>query len=114
MAMAIAFIIMFFGILIGGHLYGRYLASFHSTRTENTIAELRAQAQKETRRSNSLSAQLTEMEAKLQGAQAALDSIMPASNTPTCWVCPETSCWLARLPCSWRPLRSRSRSLSRR
>ena len=83
MAMAIAFIIMFFGILIGGHLYGRYLASFHSTRTENTIAELRAQAQKETRRSNSLSAQLTEMEAKLEGAQAALDSIMPAPNTYT-------------------------------
>ena len=39
MAMAIAFIIMFFGILIGGHLYGRYLASFDSTRTDNTIAK---------------------------------------------------------------------------
>jgi hypothetical protein len=83
MAMTIVFIIMFFGILIGGHLYGRYLASFHSTRTENTIAELRAETQKETRRSNSLSAELTAMEAKLEGAQAALDSIMPAPNTYT-------------------------------
>ena len=46
MAMAIAFIIMFFGILIGGHLYGRYLASFDSTRTDNTIAELRAETRR--------------------------------------------------------------------
>ena len=82
-AMAIAFIITFFGILIGGHLYGRYLASFHSTRTENTIAELRAETQKGKRKSDSLSAELTAMEAKLEGAQAALDSIMPAPNTYT-------------------------------
>ena len=82
-AAAIALIIMFLGMLIGGHLYGRYLGSFNSTRTDNTIAELRDQILKGTRRSNSLSAQLTEMEAKLEGAQVALDSIMPSPNTYT-------------------------------
>ena len=83
MAMAIAFIIMFFGILIGGHLYGRYLASFDSTRTDNTIAKLRAETQKGKRMSDSLSAEITAMEAKLEGAQVALDSITPSPSTYT-------------------------------
>ena len=67
-AMAIAFIIMFFGILIGGHLYGRYLASFNSASIDNTITEL---------------VSLTAMDIKLQSAQATLDSIRPSPNTYT-------------------------------
>jgi len=58
-----------------------YLASFDSTRTDNTIAKLRAETQKGKRKSDSLSAQLTAMEAK--GAQVALDSITPSPSTYT-------------------------------
>ena len=81
--MALAFVIMCLGIFIGGHLYGRYLASFSSPGLDDTIVELRAQAQKETRNIDSLSAARTALEAKLNGAQAALDSIMPSANTYT-------------------------------
>jgi hypothetical protein len=74
---------MCLGILIGGHLYGRYLASFNSTSTDNTITELVSQNQKQKRVSDSLSAELTAMGIKMQSAQATLDSIMPAPNTYT-------------------------------
>jgi hypothetical protein len=83
LVIAIAFVLMCLGILIGGHLYGRYLASFNSTSTDNTITELISQGQKEKRKSDSLSAELTTMGIKLQNAQATLDSIMPAPNTYT-------------------------------
>jgi hypothetical protein len=78
-----ALVIMFLGILIGGHLYGRYLASFYSPGLDTTVAELRAEAQRGKRRSDSLSLELTTMEDKLNGAQVALDSITPSPNTYT-------------------------------
>jgi hypothetical protein len=81
--MALAFIIMCLGILIGGHLYGRYLASLDLTGRESTIEQLRAENQKAKRKSDSQSAELTAMGAKLQSTQAALDSIMPSANTYT-------------------------------
>jgi hypothetical protein len=80
---AIDFVMMCLGILIGGHLYGRYLASFSSPAIDNTITELISQGQKEKRKSDSLSAELTAMGVKLQSAQATLDSIMPSPNTYT-------------------------------
>jgi hypothetical protein len=83
LVMAVAFVLMCLGILIGGHLYGRYLASLDSTGRENTIEQLRAEAQKEKRKSDAQSAELTAMGAKLQSTQAALDSIMPSANTYT-------------------------------
>jgi hypothetical protein len=49
LVIAVAFVIMCLGILIGGHLYGRYLASFYSPGRDDTIAELRARAQKQTK-----------------------------------------------------------------
>ena len=57
---------MCLGILTGGHLYGRYLASFNSASIDNTITEL---------------VSLTAMDIKLQSAQATLDSIVPPPNT---------------------------------
>jgi hypothetical protein len=83
LVIAFAFVLMCLGILIGGHLYGRYLGSFNSLGTDNTIAELISQGQKEKRKSDSLSAELTAMGIKLQSAQATLDSIMPSPNTYT-------------------------------
>jgi hypothetical protein len=83
LVMAVAFVLMCLGILIGGHLYGRYLASFNSPALDNTITELISQGQKEKRKSDSLSAEVTAMGVKLQSAQATLDSIMPSPNTYT-------------------------------
>ncbi|MGB8632539.1 MAG: hypothetical protein WCD69_24720 [Xanthobacteraceae bacterium] len=83
LVIAVAFVIMCLGILIGGHLYGRYLGSFVGPGLDSTITELRNQAQKEKRKNDSLSAELTAMGDKLKGAQIALDSIMPSPNTYT-------------------------------
>jgi hypothetical protein len=83
LVIAIAFVLMCLGILIGGHLYGRYLASFNSTSTDNIITELVSQGQKQRRKDDSLSAEITAMGVKLQSAQATLDSIMPSPNTYT-------------------------------
>ena len=83
LAMAIAFIIMLFGIVIGGHLYGRYLAALDLTGRENTIEQLRAESQKQKRNTDAKSAQLTALETKLESTQAALDTIMPSANTYT-------------------------------
>jgi hypothetical protein len=83
LVVAAAFVIMCLGILIGGHLYGRYLGSFNSLGTDNTITELISQSQKEKRENDSLSAELTAMGVKLQSAQATLDSIRPSPNTYT-------------------------------
>jgi hypothetical protein len=83
LVMALAFVTTCLGILIGGHLYGRYLGSFVSPGLDNTIAELRAQTLKQQTKNDSQQAQLTVMAAKLHGAQVALDSIMPSPNTYT-------------------------------
>ena len=83
LVLAVAFVTMCLGILIGGHLYGRYLASFSSPGLDDTIVELRTQVQKQAVKNDSLSAARTEMGAKLNGALVALDSIMPAPNTYT-------------------------------
>jgi hypothetical protein len=78
---ALAFVGTFLGILIGGHLYGRYLGSFNSTATDNMITDLRSQSQREKRKNDTISAELTAMEVKLENAQHALDLIMPSPNT---------------------------------
>jgi hypothetical protein len=41
LVMAVAFVLMCLGILIGAHLYGRYLASFNSG-LDKTITELKS------------------------------------------------------------------------
>jgi hypothetical protein len=83
LVVAVALVLMCLGILIGGHFYGRYLASFNSPGLDNTITELRSQSQKQKRMNDSLSAERTAMDTKLENAQAALDSIMPSPNTYT-------------------------------
>jgi hypothetical protein len=78
---AVAFVITCLGILIGGHLYARYVASFVSPGLDDTISKLRAQVQKETTKSGSQQAELTTMGAKLKKIQDTLDSITPSPNT---------------------------------
>ena len=68
-------------ILVGGHLYGRYLSSLDLGGRDNAIEQLRAQNQKTTRQLDAKSAEATELQAKLDKVQATLDAIMPSQNT---------------------------------
>jgi hypothetical protein len=45
LVIAVAFVLTSLGILIGGHLYGRYLASFVNPGFDNTITELISEGQ---------------------------------------------------------------------
>ena len=69
------------GTLIGGHLYGRYLAALELGGRENAIEQLRDESQKLKTQSDSLSAQITQLQTKLANAQAAVEAIMPSKNT---------------------------------
>lgn len=76
-----ALIIAILVMLIGGHFYGSYLASRDLGGRDVTIEELRAETQKQSRRIDEFSAQVTSLQAKLASVQAALDAIMPQANT---------------------------------
>jgi cell division protein FtsB len=80
-AVLVALIALLLGAFIGGHLYGRYLASREENGQENAIEELRAESQKFKAHGDDLSAQLTQLQAKLATAQAVVDSIMPTKDT---------------------------------
>jgi len=68
-------------ILVGGHLYGRYLSARDLGGRDNAIAQLRAQDETTKRQLDAKSAQVTELQAKLDKAQATLNAIMPSQNT---------------------------------
>ncbi len=74
-------IIIIIGILVGGHLYGRYLSSIDVADREAQIEQLRAESQKQKRDIDSKSQQLTTLQDKLNKTQAALDAIMPSAHT---------------------------------
>ena len=74
-------IVIIVGVLIGGHLYGRYLSSIDLAEREAQIEQLRAESQKQKRDIDSKSQQLTTLTDKLNKTQAALDAIMPSANT---------------------------------
>lgn len=75
-----ACIVTIVGILVGGHLYGLYLASLELTGRENALEQLRSESQKLKTHADDLSAQVTDLQAKLDGVQAALHAIMPSNN----------------------------------
>src|SRR5215472_9154180 len=74
-------IIIIAGIVIGGHLYGRYLSSIDLAEREAQLEQLRAESQKQKRDIDGKSQQLTTLQDKLTKTQAALDAIMPSANT---------------------------------
>ena len=76
-----ACILTIIGILVGGHLYGRYLASLELGGRENALEQLRSESQKLKTHADDLSAQVTDLQVKLDSAQAALHAIMPSDNT---------------------------------
>jgi hypothetical protein len=78
---AIACIVAIAVILVGGHLYGRYLASKEIGGRDNVIEQLQAQAQQFKRSVDQKSAQLTELQTKLNRVQAQLEQIVPSKDT---------------------------------
>ncbi|HYA06323.1 MAG TPA: hypothetical protein VEF90_10570 [Xanthobacteraceae bacterium] len=77
----VACVVTIVGILVGGHLYGRYLASLDLGGRDNAIEQLRAESQAQKRKIDEQSAQLTAMQVKLNNVQSQLESIMPSANT---------------------------------
>jgi hypothetical protein len=77
----IACIIALIVILIGGHLYGRYLASKEVGGRDNVIEQLQAQSQQQKRSIDQKSAQITQLQAQFARVQAQLEEVMPAKNT---------------------------------
>lgn len=81
MISAIACIVAIAVILVGGHLYGRYLASKEIGGRDNVIEQLQAQTQQFKRSVDQKSAQLTELQTKLNRVQAQLEQIVPSKDT---------------------------------
>jgi len=80
-ATIVALVVIVVAILIGGHLYGRYLSSIDLADREAQIEQLRAESQKQKRDIDGKSQQLTLLQTKLAKTQAALDAITPSANT---------------------------------
>jgi hypothetical protein len=76
-----ACVVAIIGILVGGHLYGRYLASLEITGRDNAMEQLRSESQSLKQQLNGKTAELTQTQAKLQTAQTTLESILPSKNT---------------------------------
>ena len=68
-------------ILVGGHLYGRYLASKEIGGRDVLIDQLQAQVQQQKRSADQKSAQISDLQAKLARVQAQLEQILPSKDT---------------------------------
>jgi hypothetical protein len=77
----IACIIGLLCIVIGGHLYGRFLAARDLGGRDAAIEQMRAESQKQKRDIDQKSAQITELERKVSDAQMALEAILPQKDT---------------------------------
>ena len=77
----IACIVAIVVILVGGHLYGRYLASKEIGGRDVLIDQLQAQVQQQKRLGDQKSAQISELQAKLARVQAQLEQIQPSKDT---------------------------------
>jgi hypothetical protein len=76
-----AVIIALLGIVAGGHIYGRFLANRELGGRDNAIDQLQAESQNLKRRIDEFSAQVTDLQTKLDKADAALKAIVPSENT---------------------------------
>jgi hypothetical protein len=77
----VIFIVGVIAVLIGGHLYGRYLTSIDLAEREAQIEQLRSESQKQKRDIDGKSQQITQLQAKLTKTQEVLDAILPSANT---------------------------------
>ena len=67
-------------ILVGGHLYGRYLASRDLAGRDNAIEQLRDPKSEAQRQLDDQSAQADRIAGKARQVQATLDAIMPSAE----------------------------------
>ena len=77
----VACIVAIVVILVGGHLYGRYLANKDLGGRDAAIEQLQAESQQQKRNIDQKSAQLTQMQAQLDKTNALLEAIMPTKDT---------------------------------
>jgi hypothetical protein len=77
----IACIVAVVVILVGGHLYGRYLASKDLGGRDVLIDQLQAQVQQQKRTADQKAAQVSDLQAKLARVQAQLEQILPSKDT---------------------------------
>ncbi len=68
-------------ILVGGHLYGRYLANKDLGGRDAAIEQLQAESQQQKRNIDQKSAQLSQMQGQLDKIRAQLEAIMPTKDT---------------------------------
>jgi uncharacterized protein YlxW (UPF0749 family) len=76
-----AVIVALLGILAGGHIYGRYLANRELGGRDTAVEQLRAESQSLRRRIDDFSAQVTDLQTKLDKAENAMKAMMPSDNT---------------------------------
>jgi hypothetical protein len=79
--MLVVCVVVILAILIGGHLYGRFLSARDLGGRDNAIEQMRAESQKQKRDIDEKSAQLSELQRKMTDAQAALEAILPQKDT---------------------------------
>jgi hypothetical protein len=77
----IACIVAIVVILVGGHLYGRYLANKDLGGRDAAIEQLQTESQQLKRSIDLKSLQLTQLQVKVDKTQAQLESIMPTKDT---------------------------------
>jgi hypothetical protein len=77
----VACIVALIAILVGGHLYGRFLAAKDLGGRDAAIEQLQAESQQQKRNIDQKSAQLTELQARLDRTKAELETILPSKNT---------------------------------
>src|SRR5215472_11681039 len=77
----VACIVAIVVILVGGHLYGRYLASKDLGGRDILIDQLQAQVQQQKRAADQKAAQISDLQAKLTRVQGQLEQILPSKDT---------------------------------
>jgi hypothetical protein len=77
----VACIVAIAAILVGGHLYGRFLAAKDLGGRDAAIEQLVVQGQELKRNVDQKSAQLTQLQNRLDSIKAQLETIMPTKDT---------------------------------
>jgi hypothetical protein len=77
----VGLVVVLIGILVGGYLYGQFLAARDLGGRDTIIEQLRSENQKLKRSGDEAQAQLSNMSTKLKSTQATLEAILPSANT---------------------------------
>jgi hypothetical protein len=81
--LAVLAVFIALGIAIGGHMYGRYLATSDIHDRDNTIQQLQGEIQRLEGQITETDGKLVAMQSTLTRFQEAMDALMPTQNTYT-------------------------------